>query len=142
MRTLALSLTLTLVAAATVVLYQQTETVPPQPPVVARVEAAMKQQMRRGWLRVVMDGPILEIRVNGEAVMGYTGRAPRLEDVDTAAIRGIAKKAVDLYAPPRYGAPPGVDSVRVRLRHAYLLGPIVYRTAKKSFTYSTSQLGR
>ena len=133
---------LTLVVIAAIVLYQNSDTIPPQPAAVARVEWQMKRQMRRGWLRVLLADNVLEVRVNGEAVMGYTGRAPRLEDVDTAVVRAIARKAVDLYTPPQLGPPPGVDSVRVRLRHAYFLGPVVYRTAAKSFIYSTSQLGR
>jgi hypothetical protein len=80
--------------------------------------------------------------VNGEAVLGYTGKAPRLEDVDTLVVRGIAKRAIDLYAPARYGPPPGVDSVRVRLRHNYMIGPFTYRTAGRNYDFATSQLGR
>ena len=133
---------LTLIGLAALVLYLQTETIPPQPPVVAQVQQQMKREMRRGWIRVVLMGRILEVRVNGEAVLGYTGRAPRLDDVDTAVVRGIAKRAVELYAPARYGPPPGVDSVRIRLRHNYLLGPFGYRTAGRDFDFATSQLGR
>lgn len=133
---------LTLVGLAALVLYQQTETIPPQPPVIGQVEQQMKREMRRGWLRVVLAGRILEVRVNGEAVLGYSSRAPRLEDVDTNVVRGIAKKAVDLYAPPRFGPPPGVDSVRVRLRHGYRLGPLIYRTVGRDFDFAASQLGR
>jgi hypothetical protein len=102
----------------------------------------MKREMRRGRLRVVMIGRMLEVRVNGEALLGYNSRAPRLEDVDTTVVRLIAKRAVDLYAPARFGPPPGVDSVRIRLRHNYMLGPFTYRTAGKNFDFATSQLGR
>jgi hypothetical protein len=92
--------------------------------------------------RVVLLDRTLEVRVNGEAVLGYTGKAPRLEDVDTLVVRGIAKRAIDLYAPARYGPPPGVDSVRVRLRHNYMIGPFTYRTAGRNYDFATSQLGR
>ena len=137
-----MAIVLTLVALAAIVQYQQTETIPPQPPVIAQVQLQMRNEMRRGWLRVVLADHILEVRVNGEALLGYTGRAPRLEDVDTNVVRGIAKRAVDLYAPARFGPPPGVDSVRVRLRHNYMLGPFTYRTAGRNFDFATSQLGR
>jgi hypothetical protein len=128
--------------AGAIRLYQATETIPPQPPVIGQVESQMKNEMRRGRLRVLLDDRVLEVRVNGEAVLGYTGKNPRLEDVDTNVVRGIAKKAIDLYAPPRFGPPPGVDTVRVRLRHTYMLGPISYRTAGRNYDFSTSQLGR
>ena len=122
--------------------YQQTETIGPQPPQVGLVERQMKRQMRRGWLRVVLDERILEVRVNGEAVLGYTGRPPDIDAVDTAVVRGIAKKAIDLYTPPQYGAPPGIDSVRVRLRHSYMFGPLTYRVRGRQFSYSRADLGR
>jgi hypothetical protein len=129
-------------AALAVILFLQTETLPPQSPVVGQVQEQMKREMRRGRMRVVMIGRVLEVRVNGEALLGYNSRAPRLEDVDTTVVRLIAKRAVDLYAPPRFGPPPGVDSVRIRLRHNYMLGPFTYRTAGKNFDFATSQLGR
>ena len=129
-------------ALAAFKLYLQTETIPPQTPVVGQVQEQLKKEMRRGWLRVVLADRILEVRVNGEALLGYTGHAPRLEDVDTAVVRSIARRAVDLYAPPSYGPPPGVDSVRIRLRHNYMIGPFTYRTAGKNFDFATSQLGR
>lgn len=141
-RTAAVVIVLTLVLLGAILLYQQTDTIPPQPPVIGQVQEQMKREMRRGWLRVVLNGRILEVRVNGEAVLGYTGRAPRLEDVDTGVVRRIAKRAIDLYAPPRFGPPPGVDSVRIRLRHNYMIGPFTYRTAGKDFDFATSQLGR
>src|SRR4051812_42409716 len=141
-RTAAVVIVLTLTALAGIVLYQQTETIPPQPAVIGQVQEQLKKDMRRGWLRVVLANRILEVRVNGEAVLGYTGRAPRLEDVDTNVVRGIAKRAIDLYAPPRFGPPPGVDSVRVRLRHNYMIGPLTYRTAGRNYDFATSQLGR
>lgn len=141
-RTAAVLIVLTLAGLAGIVFYQQTETIPPQPPVIGQVQEQLKREMRRGWLRVVLADRVLEVRVNGEAVLGYTGRAPRLEDVDTNVVRGIAKRAVDLYAPPRFGPPPGVDSVRVRLRHNYMIGPLTYRTAGRNFDFATSQLGR
>jgi hypothetical protein len=124
------------------ILFFQAETLPPQPPVITQVQEQMKREMRRGWLRVVLLDRTLEVRVNGEAVLGYTGKAPRLEDVDTLVVRGIAKRAIDLYAPARYGPPPGVDSVRVRLRHNYMIGPFTYRTAGRNYDFATSQLGR
>jgi hypothetical protein len=133
---------LSLVILVAVVIYRRTETIPTQPPVVAQVERQMKREMRRGWLRVLLADRTLEVRVNGEAVLGYTSRAPRLEDVDTNVVRGIAKRAVDLYAPARFGPPPGVDTVRVRLRHAYMFGPITYRVAGQDYNFSTAQLGR
>jgi hypothetical protein len=142
-RTVAVVSVTGLVLVALVVrIHQATNTIPPQSPAVAQVERQMRNEMRRGWLRVVLQDRVLEVRVNGEAVLGYTGRAPRLEEVDTAVVRGIAKKAIDLYTPPRFGPPPGVDSVRIRLRHAYMLGPINYRTAGRDFNFATSQLGR
>ena len=140
-RTLAVAIVLTFAVLA-VILFLQTETLPPQSPVVGAVQEQMKREMRRGRLRVVMLGRVLEVRVNGEALLGYNSRAPRLEDVDTTVVRLIAKRAVDLYAPPRFGPPPGVDSVRIRLRHNYMLGPFTYRTAGKNFDFATSQLGR
>jgi hypothetical protein len=106
-RTAAVLIVLTLVGLAGIVFYQQTETIPPQPPVIGQVQEQLKREMRRGWLRVVLADRVLEVRVNGEAVLGYTGRAPRLEDVDTNVVRGIAKRAVDLYAPPAIWAPAG-----------------------------------
>jgi hypothetical protein len=129
-------------ALAAIKLYLQTETIPPQSPVIGQVQEQLKREMRRGWLRVVLSDRILEVRVNGEALLGYTGRAPRLEDVDTSVVRSIARRAVDLYAPPRFGPPPGVDSVRIRLRHNYMIGPFSYRTAGRNFDFATSQLGR
>jgi hypothetical protein len=132
---------LTMVVLAAI-LFFQAETLPPQPPVITQVQEQMKREMRRGWLRVVLLDRTLEVRVNGEAVLGYTGKAPRLEDVDTLVVRGIAKRAVDLYAPARFGPPPGVDSVRVRLRHNYMIGPFTYRTAGRNYDFATSQLGR
>jgi hypothetical protein len=132
---------LTMVVLAAI-LFFQAETLPPQPPVITQVQEQMKREMRRGWLRVVLLDRTLEVRVNGEAVLGYTGKAPRLEDVDTLVVRGIAKCAVDLYAPARFGPPPGVDSVRVRLRHNYMIGPFTYRTAGRNYDFATSQLGR
>lgn len=141
-RTAAVVIVLTLAGLAGIVLYQNTETIPPQPPVIAQVQQQLKSEMRRGWLRVVLAGRVLEVRVNGEAVLGYTGRSPRLEDVDTNVVRGIAKRAIELYAPARFGPPPGVDSVRVRLRHNYMLGPVTYRTAGRNYDFATSQLGR
>ncbi len=123
-------------------LYTQSETIGPQPPQVGLVERQMKREMRRGWLRVLLDDGTLEIRVNGEAVLGYTGRAPDLDSVNPAVVRGIARKAIDLYTPPQFGRPPGIDSVRVRLRHAYMLGPFTYRVRGKVFGFSTSDLGR
>ena len=140
-RTVAVAIVLTFAVLA-VILFLQTETLPPQSPVVGAVQEQMKREMRRGRLRVVMLGRVLEVRVNGEALLGYNSRAPRLEDVDTTVVRLIAKRAVDLYAPPRFGPPPGVDSVRIRLRHNYMLGPFTYRTAGKNFDFATSQLGR
>src|SRR5690349_1704298 len=107
LRTLMLASVLTLALAAVVVLYRQTETIPPQPPVVGQVQEQMKRELRRGWLRVVLNGRVLEVRMNGEAVLGYTGRPPRLEDVDTGVVRRIARHAIDLYAPPRFGPAPG-----------------------------------
>jgi len=142
MRTLAVASVLTLALLAAVLLYQQTETIPPQSPAVGLVQEQMKRELRRGWLRVVMADRILEVRVNGEALLGYTGRPPRLEDVDTGIVRRIARRAIDLYAPPRFGPPPGVDSVRIRLRHNYMIGPFTYRTAGRNFDFATSQLGR
>jgi hypothetical protein len=141
-RTLARVVLLTFAGLAALLWYQQTETLPAQPPVIGQVQEQMKREMRRGWLRVVLIGRILEVRVNGEAVLGYSGRAPRLEDVDTAVVRGIAKRAVDLYAPPRFGPPPGVDSVRIRLRHNHMLGPFIYRSVGRDYDFATSQLGR
>jgi hypothetical protein len=129
-------------ALAAIKLYLQTETIPPQSPVIGQVQEQLKREMRRGWLRVVLSDRILEVRVNGEALLGYTGRAPRLEDVDTSVVRSIARRAVDLYAPPRFGPPPGVDSVRIRLRHNYMIGPFSYRTAGRNLDVGTSQLGR
>src|SRR5688572_4260417 len=82
-------------AALVVPIHQATSTIPPQSPAVAQVERQMRNEMRRGWLRVLLHDRVLEVRVDGEAVLGYTGRAPRLEDVDTAVVRGIAKKAID-----------------------------------------------
>jgi hypothetical protein len=140
-RTVAVAIVLTFAVLA-VILFLQTETLPPQSPVVGHVQEQMKREMRRGRLRVVMIGRVLEVRVNGEALLGYNSRAPRLEDVDTTVVRLIAKRAVDLYAPARFGPPPGVDSVRIRLRHNYMLGPFTYRTAGKNFDFATSQLGR
>jgi hypothetical protein len=140
-RTAAVAIVLTFAVLA-VILFLQTETLPPQSPVVGQVQEQMKREMRRGRLRVVMIGRMLEVRVNGEALLGYNSRAPRLEDVDTTVVRLIAKRAVDLYAPARFGPPPGVDSVRIRLRHNYMLGPFTYRTAGKNFDFATSQLGR
>ena len=140
-RTVAVAIVLTFAVLA-VILFLQTETLPPQSPVVGQVQEQMKREMRHGRLRVVMLGRVLEVRVNGEALLGYNSRAPRLEDVDTTVVRLIAKRAVDLYAPPRFGPPPGVDSVRIRLRHNYMLGPFTYRTAGKNFDFATSQLGR
>lgn len=128
------------IVAMGVRLYSVTDTIPPQPATVYQVERQMKNQMRRGWLRVLLQDRVLEVRVNGEAVLGYRSRAPRLEDVDTAVVRGIALKALDLYAPPRFGPAPGLDSVRVRLRHAYMLGPINYRIAGRDYTFSTANL--
>src|SRR5215204_3341579 len=121
-RTVAVAIVLTFAILA-VIMFLQTETLPPQSPVVGQVQEQMKREMRRGRLRVVMIGRTLEVRVNGEALLGYNSRAPRLEDVDTTVVRLIAKRAVDLYSPPRFGPPPGVDSVRIRLRHNYMLGP-------------------
>lgn len=141
MRTAARAFVLTMVVLAAI-LFFQAETLPPQPPVITQVQEQMKREMRRGWLRVVLLDRTLEVRVNGEAVLGYTGKAPRLEDVDTLVVRGIAKRAIDLYAPARYGPPPGVDSVRVRLRHNYMIGPFTYRTAGRNYDFATSQLGR
>jgi hypothetical protein len=129
-----------LVLSGAVAMYQQMETIPPQPATVAQVEGQMKRQMRRGWLRVLLYDRTLEVRVNGEAVLGYTGKSPRLEDVDTAVVRGIALKALDLYAPPRFGAAPGLDSVRIRLRHTDRLGPINWRTRGRDYTWSTTAL--
>jgi hypothetical protein len=120
--------------------YQQAETIGPQPPQVGLVERQMKRGMRRGWLRVLLEDRVLEVRVNGEAVLGYTGRPPDIDAVDTAVVRGIAKKALDLYTPPQYGAAPGVDSVRVRLRHSYMFGPFTYRVRGRNFGFSTSDL--
>ena len=140
-RTVAVAIVLTFAVLA-VILFLQTETLPPQSPVVGQVQEQMKREMRRGRLRVVMIDRVLEVRVNGEALLGYNSRAPRLEDVDTTVVRLVAKRAVDLYAPPRFGPPPGVDSVRIRLRHNYMLGPFTYRTAGKNFDFATSQLGR
>jgi hypothetical protein len=128
------------IAAMGVRLYAVTDTVPTQPSTVYQVERQMKNQMRRGWLRVLLHDRVLEVRVNGEAVLGYTSKAPRLEDVDTAVVRGIALKALNLYAPPRFGPPPGLDSVRIRLRHAYFFGPIPYRTRGKDYAFSTTSL--
>jgi hypothetical protein len=129
-----------LVLTGGVVVYQQAETIPPQPRTIGQVEYQMKIQMRRGWLRVVLHDRLLEVRVNGEAVLGYTSKAPRLEDVDTAVVRGIALKALDLYAPPKFGAAPGLDSVRIRLRHTDRFGPINWRTRGRDYTWSTSTL--
>jgi hypothetical protein len=140
-RTVAVAIVLTFAVLA-IVLVVQTETIPPQPPVIGQVQEQMKREMRRGWLRVVLADRLLEVRLNGEAVLGHTGRAPRLEDVDTAVVRMIARRAVDLYAPPQFGPPPGVDSVRIRLRHNYMIGPFTYRTAGRNFDFATSQLGR
>jgi hypothetical protein len=140
-RTVAIAIVL-IFALAAIKLYLQTETIPPQSPVIGQVQEQLKREMRRGWLRVVLSDRILEVRVNGEALLGYTGRAPRLEDVDTSVVRSIARRAVDLYAPPRFGPPPGVDSVRIRLRHNYMIGPFSYRTAGRNFDFATSQLGR
>ncbi len=140
-RTVAVAIVLTFAVLA-IVLVVQTETIPPQPPVIGQVQEQMKREMRRGWLRVVLADRLLEVRLNGEAVLGYTSRAPRLEDVDTAVVRMIARRAVDLYAPPQFGPPPGVDSVRIRLRHNYMIGPFTYRTAGRNFDFATSQLGR
>jgi hypothetical protein len=140
-RTAALAIVL-IFALAAIVLVMQAETIPPQPPAVGQVQEQLKTEMRRGWLRVVLAGRILEVRVNGEALLGYTGHAPRLEDVDTTVVRSIAKRAIDLYAPPNFGPPPGVDSVRIRLRHNYMIGPFSYRTAGRNFDFATSQLGR
>ena len=137
-----MAVVLTLVVLAAVVQYQQTETIPPQPPVITQVQLQMRNEMRRGWLRVVLLDRVLEVRVNGEALLGYNSRAPRLDDVDTNVVRGIAKRAIELYAPARFGPPPGVDSVRVRLRHNYMIGPITYRTAGRNYDFATSQLGR
>ena len=123
-------------------IYTQSETIGPQPPQVGLVERQMKRQMRRGWLRVLLDDKVLEVRVNGEAVLGYTGRPPDLNAVNPAVVRGIAQKAIDLYTPPQFGTPPGVDSVRIRLRHAYMLGPFTYRVRGREFTFSTADLGR
>ena len=142
MRTAARAVLLTFGVAALILVWRGTETLPPQPPVVAQVQERMKREMRRGWLRVVLVDRVLEVRVNGEALLGYTGRAPRLEDVDTNVVRGVAKRAIELYAPARFGPPPGVDSVRVRLRHNYMIGPFTYRTAGRNFDFATSQLGR
>jgi hypothetical protein len=141
MRTAARAFVLTMAILALILAFQA-ETLPPQPPVITQVQEQMKREMRRGWLRVVLLDRTLEVRVNGEAVLGYTGKAPRLEDVDTLVVRGIAKRAIDLYAPARYGPPPGVDSVRVRLRHNYMIGPFTYRTAGRNYDFATSQLGR
>jgi len=141
-RTAAVAVVLTLVGLAALALYLQTETIQPQPPVIGQVEEQMRREMRRGRLRVMLADHILEVRVNGEALLGYTGRNPRLENVDTNVVRGIAKRAVDLYAPPQFGPPPGVDSVRIRLRHTYMLGPIPYRTIGRNYDFATSQLGR
>ena len=129
-----------IVLTGAVVMYQQAETIPPQPPTVGQVERQMKLQMRRGWLRVLLQNRILEVRVNGEAVLGYTSKAPRLDDVDTAVVRGIAMKALDLYAPPQFGAAPGLDSVRIRLRHTDRLGPINWRTRGRDYTWATTTL--
>lgn len=129
-------------AVLAIILFLQTETIPPQSPVVGRVQEQMKREMRRGWLRVVLADRMLEVRVNGEALLGYNSRAPRLEDVDTAVVRSIARRAIDIYAPPQFGPPPGVDSVRIRLRHNYMIGPFTYRTAGRNFDFATSQLGR
>jgi hypothetical protein len=123
-------------------IYTLSETIGPQPPQVGLVERQMKRQMRRGWLRVLLHDKVLEVRVNGEAVLGYTGRPPDLDSVNPGVVQGIAKKAIDLYTPPQFGAPPGVDSVRVRLRHAYMLGPFTYRVRGRDFTFSTGDLGR
>ncbi|HET9426224.1 MAG TPA: hypothetical protein VFO55_12725 [Gemmatimonadaceae bacterium] len=142
-RTLAVLIVIVLVAAVLGVrLYQVTETIPPQPPTVAQVERQMRREMRRGWIRVLLADRVLEVRVNGEAVLGYTGKAPRLEDVDTLVVRGIALKALNLYAPPRFGPAPGIDSVRIRLRHAYMLGPFNYRTSGRDFSFPASTLRR
>jgi hypothetical protein len=142
LRTAAVVIVLTLVLLAGVLIYQRADTIPPQAPVIGQVQEQMKRELRRGWLRVLMNGRVLEVRVNGEAVLGYTGRTPRLEDVDTGVVRRIAKRAVDLYAPPRFGPPPGVDSVRIRLRHNFMIGPFTYRTAGRDYDFATSQLGR
>jgi hypothetical protein len=142
-RIVAVSAVLSLVALlAAVRVYQATETIPLQSPVVMLVEREMRSQIRHGRLRVLLDGRVLEVRVTGEALLGYTSSAPRLEDIDTNLVRAVAKKAIDLYAPPRFGPPPGVDSVRVRLRHPHTVGPIVYRVARRDFPFATAQLGR
>lgn len=141
MRT-AVAATVLSLAVIVVVVYRRTETIPPQSPVVGHVERQMKREMRRGWLRVLLVQRTLEVRVNGEAVLGYSSRAPRLEEVDTNVVRGIAKRAVDLYAPARFGPPPGIDRVRIRLRHAHMFGPIAYRVAGRDYNFSPAQLGR
>jgi hypothetical protein len=123
-------------------IYRQSETIGPQPPQVGLVERQMKRELRRGWRRVLLDDRVLEVRVNGEAVLGYTGRPPNLDLVNPDVVRGMAKKALDLYTPPQFGAPPGVDSVRIRLRHAYMLGPITYRVRGRTYAFSTGDLGR
>lgn len=141
-RTAALAAVLTVALACAAIVYARTETLPPQPPVVTQVQEQMKRELRRGWLRVVLVDRVLEVRVNGEALLGYTGKTPRLEDVDTNIVRGMARHALELYAPVRYGPPTGVDSVRVRLRHSYMIGPIPYRSGGRNYDFATSQLGR
>lgn len=126
--------------ALAIVVYQRTETIPPQPRAVGLVEQRMKREMRRGWLRVLLDERVLEVRVNGEALLGYTGRPAEIDSVDPGVVRSVAKKALDLYVPPQFGAPASLDSVRVRLRHAYMFGPFTYRTRGKVFAFATTEL--
>lgn len=119
---------------------QWTEAIGPQPPAVGLVERQMKREIRRGRLRLLLDGRVLEVRANGEAVMGYTGRPPVIDAADPDVVRGIAKRALDLYAPERFGRPDGLDSVRLRLRHVSMFGPISYRVRERVFGFSTKDL--
>jgi hypothetical protein len=120
--------------------YRQTDTIPPQAPAVGLVERQLKRELRRGWMRVLLDERVLEVRVNGEALLGYTGRVADLSRIDTAVVRGLAKHALDLLTPPQYGGPPSVDSVRIRLRHAFVIGPFPYRRANKDYTFPVATL--
>ena len=121
-------------------IYTLTETIGPQPAAVGLVERQLKRQLRRGWLRVLLDGRALEVRVNGEALLGYTGRAADLSRIDTAVVRGLASHTLDLWSPPQYGSAPGVDTVRIRLRHASMLGPLTYRVAMKDYNFPVATL--
>lgn len=87
---------------------------PPRPAALRFAEQELRRELVRNRLQLAEPRPgTLELRLPALVGRDVAGTGPR---VDTAAVRGIARRVLEVYAPDRARASVRVDSVVVVLQ--------------------------